>query len=125
VEAVLKIVEECWSQPLRVGDLAELVGLSPVRLQHLFKQETGTSVRRSLLDRRLSEAKHLLISSNASVKEICFRVGFGDQANFQASFKKRFGRHHVHFGWHRGVQLAGYLLTASPRLLGINSPLFY
>lgn len=91
MEAVLKIVEECWSQPLRVGDLAELVGLSPVRLQHLFKQETGTSVRRSLLDRRLSEAKHLLISSNASVKEICFRVGFGDQANFQASFKKRFG----------------------------------
>jgi len=88
---ILRTIDERWNQRLRLDDLARVVALSPVRLRHLFKRETGKSLRKYILDYRLTKAAELLLSSDASIKEVCFQVGLSDQSNFQTSFKERFG----------------------------------
>ena len=53
-----------------------------------FKVETGTSVKQWLNEMRLQKAAHLLYSTNLSIIEISFEVGYQDPANFATAFKK-------------------------------------
>src|SRR5690606_19612759 len=48
------------SEKVRVADLAELAGLSEVRLMHLFKQQMGLPIRRYHLWVRVRRAAHAL-----------------------------------------------------------------
>lgn len=78
-------------QSVSLGELAARVGLGTSRLEHLFKKETGSSIRDFLREMRLLRASELLTSSEARVSEICFAVGFTDASNFDHAFKLRFG----------------------------------
>ena len=40
---------------------------------------------------RLQRAADLLAKKSGTVAEICYAVGFGEQANFSRAFKKQFG----------------------------------
>lgn len=57
------------------------------KLNALIGQPAGHLIR-SL---RLQRAADLLAKKSGTVAEICYAVGFGDQANFTRSFKKQFG----------------------------------
>lgn len=71
--------------------LADLVNLSPSRLRHLFKSETGKTPTQFLKAFRLGEAEKLLRATFLSVKEIMNRVGFLDESHFGHEFKKVYG----------------------------------
>ena len=71
--------------------LAEALGLGLSRLEHLFKRDTGQSMRDYVRDRRLSEAARLLGTTRMRISEIRAAVGFTDPANFAHSFKELFG----------------------------------
>ena len=73
-----------------VGELAREVHLSRGQLQRLFKQETGLLLGDYLLERRLRKAVHLLVSSNMSIKEIAFAVGYEHHSSFTRAFENRF-----------------------------------
>jgi signal transduction histidine kinase/DNA-binding response OmpR family regulator len=57
------------------------------KLNALIEQPPGHLIR-SL---RLQRAADLLKQNAGNVAEICYNVGFGDQANFSKAFKKQFG----------------------------------
>ncbi|RPJ58002.1 MAG: AraC family transcriptional regulator [Acidobacteria bacterium] len=90
VEAVVEILNQNWNRPLRVTSLARAVGLSTVRLQHLFKKEKGVSIRGYHMDQRLTRAATLLLNPVWRVKEVCHLVGFADLRDFRRSFKRRY-----------------------------------
>ncbi|MGI8735145.1 MAG: helix-turn-helix transcriptional regulator [Pyrinomonadaceae bacterium] len=71
--------------------LGDLVNLSPSRLRHLFKSETGKTPTQFLKAVRLREAEKLLRMTFLSVKEIMNRVGFLDESHFGHEFKKVYG----------------------------------
>jgi len=71
--------------------LAKLVNLSPSRLRHLFKSETGITPNQFIKEVRLSEAEKLLRNTFLRVKEIMNRVGFLDESHFGHEFKKTYG----------------------------------
>ena len=71
--------------------LGDLVNLSPSRLRHLFKAETGKTPTQFLKAVRLKEAETLLCTTFLSVKEIMNRVGFLDESHFGYEFKKVYG----------------------------------
>ena len=73
------------------GALSALVNLSPSRLRHLFKAETGKTPTQFLKAVRLKEAETLLCTTFLSVKEIMNRVGFLDESHFGHEFKKVYG----------------------------------
>jgi AraC family transcriptional regulator of arabinose operon len=72
--------------------LAREVRLSRSRLQRLFKQEMGVLLGDYLVEQRLLKAAELLVSSNMSIKEIAFAVGYEHQSSFTRAFESRFAR---------------------------------
>ena len=58
---------------------------------HKFKDVTGDSVHKFLINYRMMRAKQLLANSDMSIKEIANQVGFNDNMYFSRAFKKHFG----------------------------------
>lgn len=76
---------------LTLEELARHVNLSPSRLRHLFKEETGTSPSRFLKTLRLEKAKALIEGTFQSLKQIMDKVGIKDRRHFAEDFKKAYG----------------------------------
>ena len=92
VQIVRSAIEKDCRRAWTITALAKLVNLSPSRLRHLFKAETGMTTNQFLREVRLSEAEKLLRTTFLRVKEIMNRVGFLDESHFGHEFKKAFGR---------------------------------
>jgi len=67
------------------------VFLSPSRLAHLFKAETGQTITEALRQIRLRQAARLLRHSGRSVQEIAAEVGFHCPFHFSRRFRQAFG----------------------------------
>lgn len=74
-----------------LDDIARLVFLSPSRLSHLFREQTGVSILCWREDQRLALAKHLLKTTRKSMSAIAELVGYRDQLYFSRIFSKRVG----------------------------------
>jgi len=70
--------------------LADLVHLSPDRLMHVFKQETGVPIRRYILWTRLKKAVWLA-RHGTSLTTAAHGAGFADSAHFSHVFRAMFG----------------------------------
>ena len=91
VRECICFMHENLSAKLSVADIAARVHVSPSRLSHLFKAETGMSIMSYLVRARLDEAKRLLASPDTSVAQVAEQVGFADAAHFSRSFKRAQG----------------------------------
>jgi AraC family transcriptional regulator, arabinose operon regulatory protein len=92
IEAVLVLINQRFGERLTIADLAQNVALSPSRLAHLFKAQTGVSVMDLVLDLRLRQAARLLEFSGLTVGEIAHDVGFQSPFHFSRQFKRYFGQ---------------------------------
>ena len=91
IDEVLNQIRERLSEELTVLELADLVSLSPSRLAHLFKEQTGDSIVNTLINLRLREASHLLEETTQNISEIAQKVGFQSQFHFSNQFKCHYG----------------------------------
>ena len=76
---------------LGVQAVAEAVSLSPSHFSRQFKAHTGYSPYEYIVLRRIDKAKHLLTSTQLSVKEIAYNTGYNSEENFIHSFQKNVG----------------------------------
>ena len=88
----IKIIEEHFEdEKFGIEQLAEEVNMSVSQLSRklnaLVDQPAGQLIR----SMRLQRAADLLRQNAGSVAEICYKVGFNDQAYFSRAFKKQFG----------------------------------
>ena len=79
------------AQAFSLDALARRCALSPSRLSHLFKQETGTSPHRYQERIRLESARRMLAGTHLGVAEIAASVGFEDPLYFSRRFKRHYG----------------------------------
>ena len=89
---MIKIIEEHFEDgKFGVETLAYKVNMSTSQLNRklhaLVDQPAGQLIR----SMRLQRAADLLRQNAGSVAEICYKVGFNDQAYFSRAFKKQFG----------------------------------
>ncbi len=80
-----------FSRPISLEEAASLVGYSPAYFSRIFKDEMGITFKESLNSIRIEKSKHLLLSSNASISDICSMVGFNDQSYYCKVFKRLSG----------------------------------
>lgn len=73
---------------LSVQKICETLNYSPNYFSTVFKKETGQSFMHYLMDRRLEEAKILLLTTELKALEIAFEVGFSSSNYFAYCFKK-------------------------------------
>ena len=95
VSAPIRSVQEHLANNLAedqsLESLAKLAHLSPSRLVHRFKDETGESVIACLLRLRLQHAARLLEFTEQSVKEIAAESGFKSPFYFTRQFHRANG----------------------------------
>lgn len=80
-----------FNQPLRVGQLAEMAGMSVSNFFRNFKAATGTSPIDWLKRERINQAKKRLIETDATIAEIADATGYYDQFYFSRDFKRMTG----------------------------------
>ncbi len=76
----------------RIDDYAAECNLSRDRFVHLFKEVTGWSPYRYMMNIRIEKAERLLRFSSSSVSEIALALGFDDPLYFSRIFKKYAGK---------------------------------
>ncbi len=95
VRQVLEMIES--QLPQSVQRLAREAGLCSDHFQRLFKQETGRNLGEFLGERRLHKAAELLLTSDMSIKEIAFIVGYKHQSSFVRAFQREFRQTPGHY----------------------------
>jgi AraC family transcriptional regulator len=73
-----------------VSALAALCGLSERYFCQLFRDEMGQSVGKYLKAVQIGRAQNYLLNTDLPLKEIAFRLGFANAANFSAAFRAVF-----------------------------------
>jgi len=85
--AMARYVKTHLASPLRVGDLAQLVGMDRSSVTRLFARQWRTTPHAWVRERRLAEAKRLLATS-LPIHEIATRTGFPDSPTFIKAFRR-------------------------------------
>lgn len=78
-------------EPMTINDLAETAGLSPFYFTRIFRQNAGIPPGEFQAALRFERAKEMLLTSPASITEICFEVGYGSLGTFSSRFKNLVG----------------------------------
>jgi AraC-like DNA-binding protein len=97
LDGVREHIDRYFAEPLTVGDLAELAGLSTFHFIRAFHSSVGETPHQYLRRRRLEHAQHLLATTTYPVTEICDRIGFQSLGSFSALFKKITGESPVEY----------------------------
>ena len=81
-------IDENFSNEIALEEVSKAVCVSPHYFSRLFKEETSENFIEYVTRIRIDRAKEFMKSSNLSIKEICFKVGFADPNYFSHIFKK-------------------------------------
>jgi AraC family transcriptional activator of pobA len=96
---VFGFIEEHYGEPISLKDVARAVSLSRGHLTTVVRRKTGRTVQAWIAERRLAEARRLLVQTDLSVEEVGRRVGYGDAGYFVRSFRSTHGS--TPLGWRR------------------------
>ena len=84
---VAQYVQDNLHRELRLAELSGLVHMSPFHFARLFKQSTGVSPHRFLVQRRIEQARALLEARTLPIAEIARSVGFRTPSHFTTTFR--------------------------------------
>jgi transcriptional regulator GlxA family with amidase domain len=91
VAAALARMEARIDAPEAVAETAAAVGLSPRRLESLFRQALGITPGAHMLGLRLQAARRMLSESAQPLAEVALRTGFSSPATLSRAFRGAFG----------------------------------
>lgn len=86
--AVFEFIEANYNKGITLCDVAKAVGYSPAYLTNKVKQETGRTVNRWIIERRISQALFLLCTTERSVEQIATEVGYQNTCYFFRQFRQ-------------------------------------
>ncbi len=89
VQKVKQYINDHYAEPLKLADLANLVGMSPVAFSRFFRQRTDRTLSDYIVDIRLGYAARMLVDSSKNISEICYECGFNNLSNFNRTFKAK------------------------------------
>ena len=88
---ILDYIDVHRGDDIGLGDLAQVCGLTAYHFARAFKQATGVTPHRYLLERRLSLACELLATVAAPIAEVARAAGFASQAHMTDTFRRVLG----------------------------------
>jgi len=88
---VFGFIEEHYRERVSLKDVARAVSLSPGHLTTLVRRKTGRTVQEWIAERRMVEARRLLVETDLAVEEVGRRIGYGDAGYFVRSFRRAHG----------------------------------
>jgi AraC-like DNA-binding protein len=90
-ERVVTAMNRRLDQPMTNSNMAGIACLSPCHFNRLFRNATGIPPVQFHYALRLDRAKRLLMSTDLSITEICFEVGYNSLGTFTSRFNQLVG----------------------------------
>ena len=84
-------VEAQIETPVRLDELARMIGLTRFQFSRSFREKTGQSPHQYVLARRLNRAQTLLGRPGMSLTEIAYACGFASQSHMNDTFRGHLG----------------------------------
>jgi len=88
---IKQFIENNYSEPCRLQDIADNVNLHPNYLLRVYKKFTGNTPMQYIWQLRGEKAINLLSRSGLNVAEIAFQCGFKNPYHFSTFIKKHYG----------------------------------
>jgi AraC-like DNA-binding protein len=88
---VFTFIECNYHEPISLRDVARAVSVSPGHLTTVVRQKTGRTVQEWIGERRLAQARRLLVETDLTVEEVGRRVGYPDPTYFVRTFRRGHG----------------------------------
>jgi len=91
LKEVFDFIEANYCQPITLCDVAGAVGYSRAYLTDLVGSQTGKTVNRWIVERRMAEVRSLLQNTDQSVEQIAQAVGYQNACHFFRQFRQHHG----------------------------------
>ncbi len=91
VQMSKNFINNNFSQPITLEDVARHVHMSPCYLSRIFSKEAGMPFKKYLTNTKLAYARKLLLSTSKPIGEIAYQVGYQDNSYFCRIFKQHEG----------------------------------
>ena len=91
IAAARRILDDRWRDKLTLAELARHCGLNRDKLVRGFRQAYGSTIAEALSERRLGEARTMLLTSDLPVSSVGYACGYLNNASFTRAFARRFG----------------------------------
>lgn len=91
LKEVFDYIEANYHQPITLCDVAQAVGYSPAYLTNRVGSQTGHTVNRWIVERRMVAARYLLQNSDRSVEQIATELGYQNTCHFSRQFRQHHG----------------------------------
>lgn len=85
---VFEFIESHYHSPINLNDVAQQIGYSPAYLTNLVQSETGQTVKRWIIARRMTAAKQLLAETDQTIRQVAEASGYNDAAYFARQFRQ-------------------------------------
>jgi len=90
--AARRMIDERWSEKLTLDQIARACGLNRAKLTRGFREMFNCSIAEALAERRLLEARRLLLTTDLPVSSVGYESGYLNNASFSRAFGRHFGR---------------------------------
>ncbi len=87
LQRVLRHIDEHLTEPLTNAELAGLAGVSESHFRRIFPAAVGMTPRHYIRDRRLAQARRLLVMSDLPIAVISDECGFYNQSHLTKCFR--------------------------------------
>ncbi|MBO0782029.1 MAG: helix-turn-helix transcriptional regulator [Ktedonobacteraceae bacterium] len=91
IEQVIQTMREHLAEPLSLEDMSDIACLSPFYFNRIFRRTIGLPPGEFLSALRLDAAKRLLLTTDLSITDICFEVGYIGLGSFTTRFTQQVG----------------------------------
>lgn len=89
--SMFDFIEANFQKNISLKEIAQVVGYSPAYLTSLVQEQTGYTVKRWLIERRMAQARTLLKQSTDSIRKVAEASGYSDAGYFTRQFRKIHG----------------------------------
>ena len=88
---VFQFIEANYHQSITLNDVALEVGYTPTYLTHLVRKQTGQTIQKWIILRRMIAACSLLLETDEKVEDIAGKVGYNSAVHFFRQFRQHHG----------------------------------
>lgn len=91
IAAARRVVDQRWQEKLTIAELARIAGVNRDKLVRGFRELYGATISEVLSERRLGEARRMLLASDLPVATVAYRCSYLNNAAFTRAFNRRYG----------------------------------
>lgn len=91
IAATIEFMRGDLAAPVTLRDLADFASYSPYHFNRVFRNAIGVPPAEFRAALRFDWAKHLLLTTDLSITDVCYEVGFDSLGTFSARFSELVG----------------------------------